>query len=231
MNTTQKTIKWASQSTRKTKGRIEKPKPQKSTRKTVLARAANEQIEECSRKEEIKKLEKELEFAHDSMATVIVNLESIHHAYKSSESELEERRSATRLCEKEKELLTAYGEVKLQANHLERTIAKLEKQISSLKDQEETSASPYLSSPCSSIDTSLSYTTPMVNYAQPDPLLDTAYDISYIQQQLNYQTCPINNEFYGLDQSYAYNPLFGYNDYYSCDQLFYDYNNISYQMF
>ncbi|KAI9282745.1 hypothetical protein BY458DRAFT_497224 [Sporodiniella umbellata] len=223
MNSNQKIIKWATKNTRKTRAhssRIEKPKTQKPARKTMLHKAV-EQTERSGRMEKLKKLQKEWEFAHDSLASVIVNLESIHHAYKSSESELEETKSATRLCEKEKELLTAYSEVKLQASHLERKIAKLEKQMNAIKDLDETHT--YLSSPCSSIDTSLSYTTPVTHYAQPDPTLDTTYDMPYGQQLLDYQTCPIDSSYYCLDPSFACNPLFGYDDYLSNTQFFYDY--------
>ncbi|KAG1047486.1 hypothetical protein G6F43_010068 [Rhizopus delemar] len=214
MNNSGKTLKWAVQRTQKPNTRIQKRQPaKKSTRKAIRELSSNHsKPAQCSQKE-INKLEGELEFAHDALATVIVNLQSIHHAYKTSESELEETKSATRLCEKEKELLTAYGEVKLQASHLERKIARLETKIASLKEFEVVSPPPYMTSPCSSVDTTLTHATPMVNYTQPAPLFDnTTCNVTYDYQQLYYQPCVNNNELYSFDQLYDFYPLLNFDD-------------------
>ncbi|KAI7876000.1 hypothetical protein K492DRAFT_172903 [Lichtheimia hyalospora FSU 10163] len=86
--------------------------------------------------QEIVKLESELTFTYDTLATINVMFDSLQHAYASSESEMERLRNPLRLSEKEKELLGAYDDLGLQVVHLERQIIKLEKKLMELKSQE-----------------------------------------------------------------------------------------------
>ncbi|CDH56892.1 predicted protein [Lichtheimia corymbifera JMRC:FSU:9682] len=89
-----------------------------------------------SEQQEIVKLESELTFTYDTLATINVMFDSLQHAYASSESEMERLRNPLRLSEKEKELLGAYDDLGLQVVHLERQIVKLEKKLKELKSQE-----------------------------------------------------------------------------------------------
>ncbi|KAI8887145.1 hypothetical protein K501DRAFT_283434 [Backusella circina FSU 941] len=93
--------------------------------------------EPISPSSEIERLHSDLEFARDNFATILVHFESLHHAYTRCKPELDESKGATRLGEKEKELLTAYDDLGLQVTHLERKITKLEKRISELKESPE----------------------------------------------------------------------------------------------
>jgi hypothetical protein len=86
---------------------------------------------------EVEKLQGDLAFATDNLNTILVHFESLHHAYTRCKPELEETKGATRLGEKEKELLTAYDDLGLQVTHLERKITKLEKRISEVKESPE----------------------------------------------------------------------------------------------
>ncbi|KAI8968462.1 hypothetical protein BDF20DRAFT_183242 [Mycotypha africana] len=83
---------------------------------------------------EIEQLQKDLSFTYDTIATITVHFDSLHHAYISSKSELDKNKNATRLCEMEKELLTAYDDLGLQVTHLERKIVKYEKRLAQLRD-------------------------------------------------------------------------------------------------
>ncbi|KAG2210460.1 hypothetical protein INT47_002402 [Mucor saturninus] len=116
-------------------------------------------------REEIERLQNELEFTYDTVATITVHFESLHHAYTSSKPALDKAKNATRLGEMEKELLTAYDDLGLQVNHLERKITKLEKRLEQLRQLEsilvQTQSPPPvnydpIASPCSSTDSSLS---------------------------------------------------------------------------
>lgn len=77
----------------------------------------------------IKQLEKELEYSLDTLATISVMYNSLLHAYHASKPELDRDHSATRLGEKEKELLTAYDDLGHQVTHLERHIIQLERRL------------------------------------------------------------------------------------------------------
>lgn len=92
--------------------------------------------------QEIERLQKEIAFTYDNVATITVHFESLHHAYICSKPELEKSKSATRLGEMEKELLTAYDDLGLQVTHLERKIAKLEKRLAQLKEIAESTKKP-----------------------------------------------------------------------------------------
>lgn len=136
-------------------------------------------------REEIERLQNELEFTYDTVATITVHFESLHHAYMCSKPELDKSKNSTRLGEMEKELLTAYDDLGLQVTHLERKIAKLEKRLVQLRQLEFTYVAPvtqekqvpcsieeleeeaplfvkdesnstaFMSSPCSSVDSSI----------------------------------------------------------------------------
>lgn len=114
-------------------------------------------------REEIERLQNELEFTYDTVATITVHFESLHHAYTSSKPALDKAKHATRLGEMEKELLTAYDDLGLQVTHLERKIAKLEKRLEQLRQLESVLRVPpphnddyLLASPCSSTDSFIS---------------------------------------------------------------------------
>ncbi|KAI9359743.1 hypothetical protein BD770DRAFT_385420 [Pilaira anomala] len=93
-------------------------------------------------REEIERLQNELEFTYDTVATITVHFESLHHAYMCSKPELDKSKNSTRLGEMEKELLTAYDDLGLQVTHLERKIAKLEKRLVQLRQLELTYVAP-----------------------------------------------------------------------------------------
>ncbi|CDH52560.1 predicted protein [Lichtheimia corymbifera JMRC:FSU:9682] len=80
----------------------------------------------------VKQLEKELEYSLDTLATISVMYTSLLHAYRASKPELDRDHSATRLGEKEKELLTAYDDLGHQVTHLERHIIQLERRLCDL---------------------------------------------------------------------------------------------------
>ncbi|KAL0096328.1 hypothetical protein J3Q64DRAFT_1016379 [Phycomyces blakesleeanus] len=85
---------------------------------------------------EIDRLVTELAYAYDSVATITVHFDSLRHAYACSKSEIDRSTRATRLCDMEKELLTAYDDLGLQVVHLERKIVKLETRLTTLRLQE-----------------------------------------------------------------------------------------------
>lgn len=175
-----KPIKWATQrvntntSTIKPTNRVHKRVSPSNTRVATTAAAAAMTAEtEKNPHAEIERLQKELAFTYDTVATITVHFESLHHAYTSSKPELDKTKTATRLGEMEKELLTAYDDLGLQVTHLERKIAKLEKRIAQLKEiasdpkpkpvvtiptpiQPSPMIYDSMSSPCSSTDSSIS---------------------------------------------------------------------------
>jgi hypothetical protein len=116
------------------------------TRNNIAAAIMTAEIKTNPR-EEIERLQSELEFTYDTVATITVHFESLHHAYTCSKPELDKSKSATRLGEMEKELLTAYDDLGLQVTHLERKISKLEKRLTQLRELE----SIYVSSSSSPI--------------------------------------------------------------------------------
>jgi hypothetical protein len=155
-----KPLKWATQRVHhinKATYRIQKSK--KSTTSTTASKMKKD-IGNNDPKQEIARIEKELAFTYDTIATITVHFESLHHAYTSSKQELDKIKAATRLSEMEKELLTAYDDLGLQVNHLERKITKLEKRITELKPQEDIST-PY------STGTSTVYSSPATTINSP----------------------------------------------------------------
>ncbi|CAO3655598.1 unnamed protein product [Mucor fragilis] len=113
-----------------------------TTTATTAASAILTAETEKSPHQEIERLQKEIAFTYDTVATITVHFESLHHAYICSKPELEKSKSATRLGEMEKELLTAYDDLGLQVTHLERKIAKLEKRLAHLKEIAESTKKP-----------------------------------------------------------------------------------------
>ncbi|KAI8643041.1 hypothetical protein BD408DRAFT_415483 [Parasitella parasitica] len=138
-----KPLKWATQriNANKSTYRVNKRTPLNSSTRTAAAAVMTAETEKNPH-QEIKRLEKELAFTYDNIATITVHFESLHHAYTSSKPELDKSKSATRLGEMEKELLTAYDDLGLQVTHLERKIGKLEKRIAQLKQIAEATKKP-----------------------------------------------------------------------------------------
>ncbi|KAI8384261.1 uncharacterized protein BYT42DRAFT_561914 [Radiomyces spectabilis] len=87
---------------------------------------------------QVHRLESELAFAYDSLATISVMFDGLRHAYYNSRSKIEQYKNDTRLGDMEKELLTAYDDLDLQVVHLEREIMKLESQLAVLKSEHNT---------------------------------------------------------------------------------------------
>ncbi|KAI8980287.1 hypothetical protein BDB01DRAFT_797214 [Pilobolus umbonatus] len=186
-----KTLKWTTQrvNTNKSPNRVHKRTPSRSVQTSNKKKA----IANISPREETEALQNELEFTYDSLATISVHFESLHHAYISSKAELDKSKSATRLGEKEKELLTAYDDLGLQVNHLEKKLEKINKRMEQLKSGEHkqlfsvqikqevespiTKYSPVISSSsstASSCDISSLEYSPILDYEYP--LMHTMYN-------------------------------------------------------
>lgn len=84
----------------------------------------------------IQRLEDELAFTQDALATVIVMFDSLNHAYNHSKETMDRLSTPTRLCEMEKELLAAYDDLGLQVVHLEKDMNKLEKRLTQLREKQ-----------------------------------------------------------------------------------------------
>ncbi|CEG82661.1 hypothetical protein RMATCC62417_16704 [Rhizopus microsporus] len=212
MNPSTKPLRWTTQRVHKISNpnRIQKQKPSK-TRKITTNQAANEEpvTIKCPQKE-IERLQNELEFTYDAVATITVNFQSLLHAYKCSEPQLEKTKSATRLCEMEKELLTAYDDLTLQVSHLERKIAKLEKRITTLKKIEESCIPTYISSPCSSVESSISDVTPCLDPIQLNFVNNDFCDLLSLpdnQLYYDYQYYPPCVYYPILEDTYLYHSL------------------------
>ncbi|GAA5799193.1 hypothetical protein EDC94DRAFT_608404 [Helicostylum pulchrum] len=181
-----KPLKWTTQRVNNIKSssnRVNKRATPQQTRNNVTAAIMTAEIKTDPRKE-IERLQNELEFTYDTVATITVHFESLHHAYTCSKPELDKSKNSTRLGEMEKELLTAYDDLGLQVTHLERKIAKLEKRLVQLRELESIYVAPpkvvvpkkkqpkapivnelptpcvadesnFISSPCSSVDSSI----------------------------------------------------------------------------
>lgn len=176
-----KPLKWTTQRVNNIKpssNRVNKRATPHQTRNNIAAAIMTAEIKTDPR-EEIERLQNELEFTYDTVATITVHFESLHHAYTCSKPELDKSKNSTRLGEMEKELLTAYDDLGLQVTHLERKIAKLEKRLVQLRELESIYVAPaivvakkkqpiinasppfvadestFISSPCSSVDSSI----------------------------------------------------------------------------
>ncbi|KAG2218084.1 hypothetical protein INT45_004833 [Circinella minor] len=133
-NNNSKTFKWASPQRVKS-GRVHK---RTGSTGSSSSRSSQSSIGSLSKKQpssssEIARLESEITFTYDAFATVTVMFDSLQHAYASSKAEMDKSRNATRLSEKEKELLAAYDDLGLQVVHLERQVVKLEKRLMELR--------------------------------------------------------------------------------------------------
>ncbi|KAJ8657291.1 hypothetical protein O0I10_007107 [Lichtheimia ornata] len=157
-----KRFKWAKTFTPATSGRIQKKRKPRINKKTAITttqhKRSNSDMQSTSNTTapvpsssstlytspelsasplnpsdmNIKQLEKELEYSLDTLATISVMYTSLLHAYRASKPELDRDHSATRLGEKEKELLTAYDDLGHQVTHLERHIIQLERRLCDL---------------------------------------------------------------------------------------------------
>lgn len=130
-----RTLKWAAHHTTES-GNMHKHHTTATTPQLTPSSSSTCPAPLPSEQQEIVKLESELTFTYDTLATINVMFDSLQHAYASSESEMERLRNPLRLSEKEKELLGAYDDLGLQVVHLERQIVKLEKKLKELKSQE-----------------------------------------------------------------------------------------------
>ncbi|KAI7880155.1 hypothetical protein K492DRAFT_178071 [Lichtheimia hyalospora FSU 10163] len=137
-STSPKSFKWTTQ--RIKSGRVHKrttssaSSSSRSTKKSASHNSATTNKRNgATREEAIRQLESELNYTYDTLATIYVMFESLEHAYTSSKPEMDQSQNATRLSDKEKELLTQFDDLGLQVTHLERQIVKLEKRLVELR--------------------------------------------------------------------------------------------------
>lgn len=132
-------VKWNSRLTKTTRsGRVHKrtssASSSASSRVSQSSRSCKKQARTPNtRANEIKRLESEISFTYETVATISIMLDSLRNAYATSKPEMDKSWSETRLSDMEKELLAAYDDLALQVLHLERQIVKLEKRLSDLK--------------------------------------------------------------------------------------------------
>ncbi|ORX47071.1 hypothetical protein DM01DRAFT_1339367 [Hesseltinella vesiculosa] len=187
-STTHKTkpLKWAQQSQPYNK----KARAPRCTKKVTVASSTSCKSNPDRPVSELDRLEKDLAFTHDTLATIIVHLESLHLAYTSSIPDLQKD-----FCPREKELLSAYDDLGLQVTHLERKIKKLEARIQEIHNM----SSPVLSAPVDDLSafyrdmvspSSSVYDSPDTFYLTSPTFVDTqspcmpmfdCYDASYLQ--------------------------------------------------
>ncbi|KAF7723457.1 hypothetical protein EC973_002010 [Apophysomyces ossiformis] len=126
-----KSFKWTAQRITSPKsGRVHKRTPSNASSKISSPKVNKVKQMQGS---EIERLESELAFTYDSLATITVMFDSLRLAYANCKNEIEKSKSETRLGEMEKELLTAYDDLGLQVTHLEREIIKLEKRLMEIR--------------------------------------------------------------------------------------------------
>lgn len=203
-----RTLKWASHHTTET-GNMHKNHTTATTPQLTPSSSSTCPTASLSTEQEIAKLESELTFTYDTLATINVMFDSLQHAYASSESEMERLRNPLRLSEKEKELLGAYDDLGLQVVHLERQIVKLEKKLKNLKSQEahnkETmGAEAPLSTPISSAIDTLS---PSPSLPSPPIVLDQQNyftTIRMIQQQQQQQSVDLPSQQEPMEMMFTY---------------------------
>ncbi|KAF7721367.1 hypothetical protein EC973_004829 [Apophysomyces ossiformis] len=82
---------------------------------------------------ELERLESDLAFTYDALATIYVHYDSLKHAYTEFKPTLDESSNPLQLCDMERELLTAYDDLGLQVKQFERKLIKLEKRLSELR--------------------------------------------------------------------------------------------------
>lgn len=240
-----KPLKWATQriNANKPTYRVNKRTPLNNTTRTTTststaataAAAVLTAETEKSPHQEIERLQKELAFTYDTVATITVHFESLHHAYTCSKPELDKTKSATRLGEMEKELLTAYDDLGLQVTHLERKIAKLEKRIAQLKEIEAkkptVKAAPVQATSVPSSTQFQQYTSPLI-YDElnliSSPCSSTDSSISDYQVETSGVYCDdwtlsqiIEDQTMLFDNSFQFMPINNNNcmDYFNCEDL------------
>lgn len=98
----------------------------------IMAFSRENSLEKPSNDNEIKRLEKELAFSCDTLATIVVMIESLQRAYDSRRPD-QPMKGLTRLDAVERELLAEYDDLDLQMSHLEKKINKMEAKLSDLK--------------------------------------------------------------------------------------------------
>ncbi|KAG0172009.1 hypothetical protein DFQ28_003015 [Apophysomyces sp. BC1034] len=103
---------------------------------------------------ELERIETELAFTYDVLATINVHYDSLKHAYTDFKPSMEESANPLQLCDMEKELLTAYDDLGLQVTHLERKLIKLEKSLLQLRSEKQKPAR------LERIDTTVKYEAP-----------------------------------------------------------------------
>lgn len=135
-STSPKSFKWTTQ--RIKSGRVHKrttsSASSRSTKKSASHNnATTKKHNGATREESIRQLESELNYTYDTLATIYVMFGSLEHAYTSCKPEMDQSQNATRLTDKEKELLTQFDDLGLQVTHLERQLVKLEKRLAELR--------------------------------------------------------------------------------------------------
>ncbi|KAI9268850.1 hypothetical protein BDA99DRAFT_502802 [Phascolomyces articulosus] len=186
-NNNNKTFKWASPQRVKS-GRVHKrtgsnvSSSSRSSTSSLGSKKSSSSSSHHSSSNAISRLESEITFTFDTFATVTVMYDSLQHAYASSKEEMEKTRNATRLSEKEKELLAAYDDLGLQVVHLERQVVKLEKRLAELRSMTPVSVAP---------------ATPIVApmsqpQQQQEPVLEQAPIVptQQVKQSFDYMTTP-----------------------------------------
>ena len=181
-NNNSKTFKWASPQRVKS-GRVHK---RTGSTGSSSSRSSQNSLGSLSKKQpssssEIARLESEITFTYDAFATVTVMFDSLQHAYASSKAEMDKSRNATRLSEKEKELLAAYDDLGLQVVHLERQVVKLEKRLVELR-----SSAPAVPAAAATAPQPQVQQAPIVPTQQEQQQLEPVEK----QQQFDYMTTP-----------------------------------------
>ncbi|KAI8391097.1 uncharacterized protein BYT42DRAFT_555585 [Radiomyces spectabilis] len=126
-----KSLKWAMpRDTPKKSGRVQK---RKSAPGGTLPSKYTKDKKQKTPATEIERLENELSFTYDTLATIMVHYESVCNAYSAGKPQLEKSSHPNQLCDMEKELLAAYDDLHLQITHLERKVVKLENKIKELR--------------------------------------------------------------------------------------------------
>lgn len=142
MSSQPKSFKWSNTTLSNVNGRVKSGRVHKRTSSSSSASTVSSSRSRHINKkpqtpqEEIKRLESEIVFTYDTVATITVMFDSLRNAYATCKPEIDRNFSETRLSAMEKELLASYDDLGLQVTHLERQIVKLEKRLMELRQQE-----------------------------------------------------------------------------------------------
>ncbi|CAM0142073.1 hypothetical protein VKS41_004223 [Umbelopsis sp. WA50703] len=111
-------------------GRVTKKSARSPPAQWIKSRESSTEIDHNT--SDIKRMEKELAFSNDTLATIVVMIESLQRAYDSRlpDQPMEGR---TRLNAAERELLAEYDDLDLQMSHLEKKISAMETALAQLK--------------------------------------------------------------------------------------------------